>query len=120
MKASVTGKNQKYTALAWVLALLVLAVAIPVNLIAGRMNVSIDMTPNSIYTLTDTTEKYLNALDSKGITVDVYFLNEMGRLYDVTGDTSMIPKETFRLCGRLQQLQTAPTMSRTCIIRVVS
>ena len=87
MKASVTGKNQKYTALAWVLALLVLAVAIPVNLIAGRMNVSIDMTPNSIYTLTDTTEKYLNTLDSKGITVDVYFLNEMGKL---AGDSSVL------------------------------
>ena len=60
MKTSVTSKNQKYTALAWVLALLVLAVAIPVNLIVDRLNINFDMTPNSIRskTRTDALEKF--------------------------------------------------------------
>lgn len=80
MKTSVTSKNQKYTALAWVLALLVLAVAIPVNLIVDRLNINFDMTPNSIYSLTETTESYLTKLDEQGVVVDVYFLNELVKL----------------------------------------
>ena len=87
MKASVTSKNQRYTALAWALAILVLAVAVPVNLIVDRLNINFDMTPNSMYTLTDTTEEYLDRLDAQGITVDVYFLNE---LYLLETDSSVL------------------------------
>ncbi len=79
-QVSVTAKNRKYTAIAWALAILVLAVAIPVNLIFDRLNINFDMTPNSTYTLTDTTNKYLNMLDEKGVVVDVYFLEEMDKL----------------------------------------
>ncbi len=70
-------KNKKYTALAWSLAALVLAIAIPLNLIFERLNVTFDMTPNSLYTLTDTTTKLLSQYDAEGIVVDVYFLGEM-------------------------------------------
>ena len=55
-KASITAKNKRYTALAWILAILVLAVAVPLNLIIERLNINFDMTPNSMYTLTDTTK----------------------------------------------------------------
>lgn len=82
-KASITAKNKRFTALAWILAILVLAVAIPLNLIFDRLNVNFDMTPNSMYTLTKTTEDYLTELDAKDVKVDVYFLTE---LEDLEGD----------------------------------
>lgn len=77
---SINKKNRKFTALAWVLAILVLVVAIPLNLIFDRLNVTMDMTPNSMYSLSKTTTDYLNELDSKGVVVDVYFLTKMEEL----------------------------------------
>lgn len=74
---SVNSKNKRYTALAWALAVLVLAVAVPFNLIFDRLNINFDMTPNSLYTLTPTTTAYLDELDAQGIVVDVYFLQEL-------------------------------------------
>ena len=77
MKNTVNSKNKKYTLLAWVLALLVLAVAVPINLIFDRLNYSFDMTPNRMYTLSKTTTDYLDELDARGEVVDVYFLQKM-------------------------------------------
>ena len=48
MKTTAASKNTKYTVLAWVLALLVLAVAVPLNLIFERMNFNLDMTPQGL------------------------------------------------------------------------
>lgn len=79
---NVNAKNKRFTLLAVVLAVLVLAVAIPVNLIFDRLNVNIDMTPNSMYTLTKTTEDYLDELDSRGEVVNVYFLQKMEVIED--------------------------------------
>ena len=76
-KASITAKNKRFTAIAWILAILVLAVAVPLNLIFERLNINFDMTPNSMYTLTDTTKEYLEELDAKGVKVDVYFLTKL-------------------------------------------
>ncbi len=77
MDNSIFAKNKRFTVLAWVLAILVLAVAIPFNLIFERLNVHFDMTPNNLYTLSKTTEDYLNELDDRGVVVDVYFLAKM-------------------------------------------
>lgn len=77
---SISAKNKRFTALAWVLAILVLAIAIPFNLIFERLNVNFDMTPNNLYTLSQTTTDYLEELDAQGIVVDVYFLTEMEEL----------------------------------------
>lgn len=77
---SVNSKNKRFTLLAWLLALLVLAVAIPVNLIFDRIDYNFDMSSNSMYTLSKTTTDYLDELDSKGIVVDVYFLEDMEEL----------------------------------------
>lgn len=79
-KATINKKNKRFTALAWVLAILVLAVAVPLNLIFDRLNLTADMTPNSLYSLSKTTTNYLDELDSRGITVDVYFLMELEEL----------------------------------------
>jgi len=77
LNTSVNSKNKRYTAVAWILAALVLAIAIPLNLIFDRLNAYIDMTPNSLFTLTDTTENYLDELDRQNITVDVYFFGDL-------------------------------------------
>lgn len=73
-------KNKKFTAIAWALAALMLAVMIPLNLIFERLDIDFDMTSNSMYTLTKTTTDYLDALDKQGIVVDVYFLTPMEEL----------------------------------------
>ncbi|MBR4199768.1 MAG: Gldg family protein [Oscillospiraceae bacterium] len=80
MDNSIFAKNKRYKALALLLAVLVLAVAIPVNLIVERLNIHFDMTPNNLYTLSKTTEDYLDELDARGEVVDVYFLTEMDNL----------------------------------------
>lgn len=76
MNTSVNSKNKRFTMLAWALAILVVVIAVPFVLIFDRLNINIDMTPNSLYTLTDATESYLTDLDNRGITVDVYFLGD--------------------------------------------
>ena len=80
MNTSVKSKNRRFTALAWILAAMVLIVAIPLNLIFGRINFTYDMTPNSMYTLSKTTTNYLDELDQKGIVVDVYYLDNFSNL----------------------------------------
>ena len=79
-KVSVNSKNRKYTLLAWLLALMVLVVAVPLNLIFDRMDRNFDMSSNSLYTLSKTTADYLDMLDAEGIVVDVYFLQDMDEL----------------------------------------
>ena len=87
MGNSISSKNRKYTALAWILAILVLAVAIPVNLIVDRLNISFDMTPHRQYSLTKTTEDYLTKLDADGVKVKMYYLNDFALLEK---DTSVL------------------------------
>ncbi|MCQ2417533.1 MAG: GldG family protein [Oscillospiraceae bacterium] len=77
MKNNILDKNKKYTLLAWTLAILVLAVSVPLNLIFDRLNITFDMTPNSMYTLTPITQNYLDELDASGEEVTVYFLQKM-------------------------------------------
>lgn len=75
-------KNRKFTAYAAILAALALAVAIPLNLLASRLDITWDMTPTNIYELTDTTRAYLEKIDKQ---VDFYFLLDMDLL---AADTS--------------------------------
>lgn len=77
-------KSRRFSVYAAVLAALSLAVAVPVNLLASRLNVIWDMTPASLYELSDKTKAYLDSLDT---TVDMYFLMDMD--YLATDDNSM-------------------------------
>lgn len=67
-------KNTKFAGMAWILAVLVLVIAIVLNMILSRMDFSWDISPNKQYSLSATTEKYLDQLDSEGKTVDFYVL----------------------------------------------
>jgi hypothetical protein len=70
-------KRHKASFIAWIMVILVLAIAIPLNLIASRLDVSWDMTPSKLYSLTDTSTEYLEELSDEGVTVDFYFLMKM-------------------------------------------
>lgn len=54
-------------AFAFILALLVLAIAIPINLIVSYFDYNIDMTPSQLYSLTDTSKKLLESTKDKTI-----------------------------------------------------
>lgn len=70
-------KNRKFTAYAAILCVLALAVAIPVNLLASRLDVIWDLTPAKMYQLSESTTSYLDTVDKE---VDFYFLMDMDTL----------------------------------------
>lgn len=82
-------KNRKFAAYAAILVALVLAVAVPLNLLASRLNIVWDMTPTGLYELSQTTTKYLDELDNSGKTVDFYFLMEMDYLSTDTNSMAL-------------------------------
>jgi len=92
-------KNRKFTAYAALLSALALAVAIPVNLLASRLNIIWDMTPAKLYELSDTTKNYLANLDKQ---VDFYFLMDMD--YLSTDDNSMALYYTLRQYADYDQI----------------
>ncbi len=73
-------KNTKFASMAWLLAVLVLMIAIILNMIAARLDFSWDVSPNHKYSLSRTTEEYLTKLDNEGVQVDFYLLAEMDAL----------------------------------------
>ena len=92
-------KSRKFTAYALILAALALAVAIPLNLIAGRLDVIWDMTPAKMYEVTDTTKEYLASLDKQ---VDLYFLMDMSNLEDETSTMALYRcLQTYEACDHI-------------------
>ena len=77
-------KSKKFSAYATIMGALALAIAIPLNLLASRLNVVWDMTPTNLYELSDTTKNFLSGLDKQ---VNFYFLMDMDVLS--TDDNSM-------------------------------
>lgn len=70
-------KNTKFAGMAWILVILILIIAIILNIIVARLDFSWDMSVNKQFSLTSTTESYLDELDEEGITVNFYLLAEM-------------------------------------------
>ena len=65
---------------AFVLAILVLLIFVPINLIIKYYDKVFDMTPNKKYTLNSKTVDLLNEVEDKEI--DVYYLSELRYLQD--------------------------------------
>ncbi len=82
-----TQRKKSFTGFALTLSALVLAIAIPVNLLASRLDVVWDMTPAGLYELSDTSKEFLEEMNASGKEVDFYFLLEMD--YLATDDNSM-------------------------------
>lgn len=70
-------KNVKFTTIAWIMAIMLLVIIIPINILASVLDLNIDLTQNNMYSLTKTTTDYLSNLNEK---VDFYFLMEMDEI----------------------------------------
>lgn len=82
-------KNTKFSSVAWIMAILVLVIAVVINMIIARLDFSWDISPNKQYSLSSTTESYLDELDQKGVTVDFYLLAKMDDLEKDTESLSL-------------------------------
>lgn len=98
MQAKKTKKNIKFTTIAWIMAIMLLVIIIPVNIFATVFDAEFDLTSSNMYSLTDTTKNYLNSIDEK---IDFYLLMEMddlreteeavrGTVDDITAFVSML------------------------------
>jgi len=70
-------KNLKFTTIAWIMAAMLLIIIIPVDIVASKIDVSLDLTPNRVYSLSKTTSDYLSGLDEK---VDFYILADLDEI----------------------------------------
>ncbi|MGN1086037.1 MAG: Gldg family protein, partial [Porcipelethomonas sp.] len=70
-------KNVKFTTIAWVMAIMLLVIIIPLNIVVSLFDVQFDLTQNKMYSLTQTTRDYLSSLDKAGTKVDMYLLCDM-------------------------------------------
>ncbi|MGN1481204.1 Gldg family protein, partial [Porcipelethomonas sp.] len=77
-------KNIKFTTIAWALAAMLLVIIILINIAASTIDIKFDMTPNKLYSLSQTTTDYLDSLDDE---VDIYLLMEMD---EIRKDDSML------------------------------
>ncbi|MCD8089266.1 MAG: GldG family protein [Clostridiales bacterium] len=69
-------KRFRYGTYSTLCAVIVIALAVLVNLIAGSINYKKDLTPNSIYAITDATKEVLSGLDDE---VTIYALYQTGQ-----------------------------------------
>ena len=90
--------------IAFISALLVLAVFVPINLITSYYDKVIDMTPSGKYTLNDKTVQILN--DSENKHIDVYFLSEMRYVEEVP--------QYLPLYHTLTELDSRDNITLTC------
>ena len=57
-------KNTKFAGMAWILAILVLVIAVVLNMIVSRLDFSWDISPNKQYSLSSTTDRKSTRLNS--------------------------------------------------------
>lgn len=66
---------------ALIIAVLVLAVVVPINIIVNYYDKDFDMTPSSMYTLSDTTVNLVN--ETKDHDIEIYFMQKLDNLRDI-------------------------------------
>jgi ABC-2 type transport system permease protein len=93
-------KNLSNFTAAFLLGLLIFAVFIPINLIAERLKIQWDMTPNQLYSLTEVSQKTLSELQND---IEIYTLLDMDA---VTSDVGAKP-----LAVMLEQFSEYPQIS---------
>lgn len=97
MEVKKSKKNVKFTTIAWVMAIMLLVIIIPLNIVVSLFDVQFDLTQNKMYSLTQTTRDYLSELEKSGTKVDMYLLCEMD---DVREDS-----EVLALANMLDEIQ---------------
>ena len=91
MILSKTKRNFSFSGIvALILAVLIVAVVVPINLIVSYFDVNIDTTPAKLYTLTDSSKKLLNSVKDKQI--ELYFLvSGADKIEDFSKDDRALP-----------------------------
>lgn len=82
-------KNKKFSSMAWIMAILVIVIAVILNMIVAQLDLGWDVSPNKQYSLGKTTTDYLDTLDQEGVTVDFYLLAKMDDIKDDTDSLSL-------------------------------
>lgn len=82
-------KNKKFSSLAWIMAILVVVIAVILNMIISQLDLGWDISPNKQYSLGETTTSYLDELDQNGTKVDFYLLAKMDDIKDSTDSLSL-------------------------------
>ncbi len=97
----------KVNLFAWIAAVVVLAAAVPINLIFSKVDVKVDVTPYNAFTLSDSAEKTLGSIKKP---VDMYVLYKLDALYEgfSLGDTGYTMADMFvktiRLMGEYENI----------------
>lgn len=73
-------KSKIFTSFAWIIALLILVIAIIVNIVVAKLDFNIDVSVQKLFSLSKTSTEYLDELDSNGTQIDMYFLMDMDEL----------------------------------------
>lgn len=85
-------KNLKFTSIAWLLAVILTVAVILINVAVSFIDLKLDMTPNELYTLNDTTVEYMENLDKE---VDIYLLMELEEIKNSSDADEMMAFTTM-------------------------
>ena len=82
-------KNKIFTSFAWIIAILILVIAIIINIVVAKLDFNIDVSVQKLFSLSETSEEYLDELDSQDVRVDRYLLRDMNELADDSSTRSL-------------------------------
>ncbi len=82
-------KNKIFTSFAWIIAILILVIAIIINVVVAKLDFNIDVSVQKLFSLSETSQEYLDELDEQGTSVDMYLLMEMNELEDDSSTRSL-------------------------------
>ncbi len=82
-------KNKIFTSFAWIIAVLILVVAIIINIVVSKLDFNIDVSVQKLFSLSDTSTDYLDELEQSDKSIDMYLLMEMEELEDDSATRSL-------------------------------
>ncbi len=82
-------KNKIFTGFAWVIAALILAIAIIINIVVAKLDFNIDVSVQKLFSLSETSIEYLDELEKTDTEIDMYLLMEMDELEDDSATRSL-------------------------------
>ncbi|MBQ8688509.1 MAG: GldG family protein [Ruminococcus sp.] len=82
-------KNKIFTSFAWIIAILILVIAIIINIVVAKLDFNIDVSVQKLFSLSETSVEYLDELDSQDVSVDMYLLMDMDELADDSATRSL-------------------------------
>lgn len=82
-------KNKIFTSFAWIIAALILAIAIIINIVVAKLDFNIDVSVQKLFSLSETSIEYLDELEENGTKIDMYLLMEMDELENDSSTRSL-------------------------------